>query len=564
VIFILTFHSYLFPLPFLWTVCALPTVRLWFISLRNIPQTRLRKTGTHVATADLRATLGALRQQIQENQIKRGSNTGMKIFLRASVSIVALAIMLGGCVNQPANVANNNPANTNTAYSAPQPSPATVKVSVADEGALPVTLPVLDAFFADDTFEVELKSKLQLTDEQVGKLRTMAREETSKLRETDADDYSGTTAAARSHAAEQIRATIGEEKAQQLAQLLRQRWSGTEESEGNASANDAARGSTGKMNVVPTDSRVVVNAPAYRMDVFENGQLVKSYKVGIGYPEFPLPTGTRKASAIIFNPTWTPPDEPWVESSNKVKPGEKIEAGSKLNPLGPIKIPIGLPSLIHGGKSPAKLGGFASHGCVGLTTPQVQNFASTLAQMSGTELTDEQIAAYAKTPKETKDVKLSRPVTVELRYETIVVEDGKLHIYRDVYDRDTNTEENLRNVLAAYNVTLEQLSEQERAAVMNALKEMSRDASGKSDEIKTGGNSNTSTTTAQGKTSNKNENKGSENPEGKVTRAVKGKKEIVIELAALKGKGYPAAVSLDTGSGAKKQPATNAQKGKRS
>ncbi len=482
----------------------------------------------------------------------------MRIFLRTAVTVIVVTMALGGCVNQPANVANNNPANTNAP--APQPSPATVKV-VADEGALPVTLPVLDAFFADETFAVELKSKLQLTDEQIGKLRTMAREETAKLRETDTDDYSGTTAAARSHAAEQIKATIGEEKAQQLSGLLRQRWSGANEAGDNASNSSEAHGSAGKFNVVPTDSRIVVNAPAYRMDVFENGQLVKSYKIGIGYPEFPLPTGTRKANSIIFNPTWTPPDEPWVESSNKVKPGEKIEAGSKLNPLGPIKIPIGLPSLIHGGKSAAKLGGFASHGCVGLTTPQVQDFSHVLSRMAGSELTVEQIMAYAKTPKETKDVKLGRPVTVELRYETIVVEDGKLHIYRDVYDRDTNTEENLRKVLETYGVTLDQLSEQERAQVLNALKEMSRDATGKADETKPASNSNAPTEST--KASNRNENKKAAD-EGRVTRAVKGKKEIVIEISALKGKGYPAAIELDTGSGAKKQPAATTPKGKRS
>jgi lipoprotein-anchoring transpeptidase ErfK/SrfK len=486
----------------------------------------------------------------------------MRIFLRAALMIAVLTITLSGCVNnQPANVASNNPANAPTA---PQPSPATVKVSNTDESALPVTLPVLDAFFADEGFSAELKTKLQLTDEQIGKLRSMAREETAKLRETDADDYSGSTALARSHAAEQIKATIGEDKAQQLAALLRQRWSGDAETNDNASTSAEAHAASGKFNVVPTDSRIVVNAPAYRMDVFDSGKLVKSYKVGIGYPEFPLPTGTRKASSIIFNPTWTPPDEPWVEASNKVKPGEKVEAGSKLNPLGPIKIPIGLPSLIHGGKSPAKLGGFASHGCVGLTTPQVQNFASVLARMGGAELTDEQIMAYAKTPTETKDVKLNHSVIVELRYETIVVEDGKLHIYRDVYDRDTNTEENLRKVLETYGVTLDQLSEQERAAAMNALKEMSRDAAGNPDVTKPGGNANASPEPAQGgKSVNKNENKKTDAAQsGKVTRAVKGKKEIVIEIAALKGKGYPAAVELDTGSGAKKQPGAVAPKGK--
>jgi hypothetical protein len=154
-------------------------------------------------------------------------------------------------------------------------------------------------------------------------------------------------------------------------------------------------------------------------------------------------------------------------------------------------------------------------------------------------------------------------VTVELRYETIVVEDGKLHIYRDVYDRNTDTEENLRKVLETYGVTLDQLSEQERSAAMNALKEMSRDAAGKLDEAKSGGNANASPEPAQGKTSNKNENKKTDAAQsGKVTRAVKGKKEIVIEISALKGKGYPAAVELDTGSGAKKQPGAVAPKGK--
>lgn len=477
---------------------------------------------------------------------------GMRIILRAATIILALTITLGGCVNQSANVANNNPA------SIPQPTPSqtpqTIKASASsDDNQLPVTLPVLDAFFADETFAAELKSKLQLTDEQVENLRKVAREETSKLRETETGEYSGTTAAARSSAATQIKATIGDEKAQQLYALVRQRWSGEEGGSETASGNAEAHGAAAKFNAVPTDSRVVVNIPAYRMDVFESGKLIKSYKIGIGYPEFPLPTGMRKAGNIIFNPTWTPPDEPWVESANKVKAGEKIEAGSKLNPLGPIKIPIGLPSLIHGGKSPAKLGGFASHGCVGLTSPQVQDFARVLAGLSGTELSAAQIAAYAKTPTETKAVKLSRPVTVELRYETIVVEDGRLHIYRDVYDRETNTEENLSSVLTSYGVTLEQLSEQERAEVLNALKEMSRDASGRSDEMKSDSNSNRAA---------KNANKKPEVARGRVTSTIKGRKEIVIEVSALHGKGYPAPVELDTGSGAKRAASTPA-KGRR-
>jgi hypothetical protein len=305
------------------------------------------------------------------------------------------------------------------------------------------------------------------------------------------------------------------------------------------SSNEQGKAAIG---LIPQGTRVIINAPAFRMDLFEDGKLTKSYKIGIGYPEFPLPTGLRIADTIIFSPTWTPPDEPWVESPNsKVKVGQKIEAGDKLNPLGPIKIPIGLPSLIHGGKAPAQIGSFASHGCVGLTNPQVRDFAKHLARLGGTQISDERIAEYEKNRTETRPVKLSRAVTVELRYETVTVEDGKLHIYRDVYDRGANTEDNLRNVLQAYGVTVDQLSEGQRSQVTNALSQMARGASGKP-VIKLAG--------ADG--SDKDEVKPKNNASGKAPRTIKGGKEVVIEIGALRGKGYPAPVDLDTGVASKK------------
>jgi len=301
-------------------------------------------------------------------------------------------------------------------------------------------------------------------------------------------------------------------------------------------------------NAVPKDTRVVVNIPAYRMDVFRDGSLIKSYKIGIGYPEFPLPTGLRKAQTIIFNPTWTPPDEPWVARMKGIAVGEKVAAGSKLNPLGPIKIPIGQPSLIHGGKSPAKLGTFASHGCVGLTTPQVQDFSKLLAQVAGGEISDKAFQSYFKDKTKTRVVKLGQAVPVELRYETIVVEDGKLHINRDVYDQDTNTEENLRAVLRANGIEFEDLSEPERGEVMDALNAMSRHPR-KTTVDKTAASSTpgASPLAKEASTSDKADKKvanaRAKKPIGK------NQKEVVIELATLKGKGYPAAMNLDTGAG---------------
>jgi len=295
-------------------------------------------------------------------------------------------------------------------------------------------------------------------------------------------------------------------------------------------------------NAVPTDTRIVVNIPAFRMDVFANGSLVKSYKIGIGYPQFPLPQGLRKAETIIFNPTWTPPDSPWVNTMN-VTPGEVIRAGSKQNPLGPIKIPIGSPSLIHGGKPLAKIGTFASHGCIGMTNDQVKDFAKILAQAAHADLTEETMSAYLKKRTTTRTVKLGELVPVELRYETIVFEEGKLHIYRDVYDQNTNTEENLRAVFAANGARFDTLGEEEKTKVAEALNAMSRHpkrqpmpkATPANDALQT--SANTSVNAADRKA------------EAERQKKLRNQKEFVIELVELAGRGYPAPVNLDSGTG---------------
>ncbi len=433
------------------------------------------------------------------------------------------------CVNEPAT-------NTNAG---PSPSPSPSVSPTATSSTVPVTLPVLDAMFSDESFKTKLKSTAQLTDDQVAQLQKIASDEVARLRQSNLEGDTAEQAIeaekSRQNATQAIRGVVGEQKAEAVFSFVREYWvSGGEE------VADKADDAPAAPNAVPKDTRVVVNIPAYRMDVFRDGSLVKSYKVGIGYPDFPLPTGLRKAQSIIFNPTWTPPDEPWVAKMKGVAVGEKVEAGSKLNPLGPIKIPIGLPSLIHGGKSPAKLGTFASHGCVGLTTPQVQDFSKLLADVGGAELSDQQLQTYLKDRTKTQNLKLDRPVPVELRYETIVVEDGKLHIYRDVYANNTNTEENLRAVLTANGIKFEDLTEEERTQVLDAINAMSLRPQA------------TTAASKQTPAASPDETLKKETVKTPVKKAKpigKNQKEVVIEIAALRGKGYPVAVNFDTGSG---------------
>jgi hypothetical protein len=288
-------------------------------------------------------------------------------------------------------------------------------------------------------------------------------------------------------------------------------------------------------NAIPKDTRIIVNIPAFRMDVFQEGTLLKSYKIGIGYQEFPLPTGFRKAEQIIFNPTWTQPNEPWASD-----PGAITPAGAAGNPLGPIKVPIGGANLIHGGKSLAKIGTFASHGCVGLTNDEVKDFVRTLADATRIELADDTIAGYLKRRTRTQVVKLPKPVPVELRYETIVIQDNQLHVYRDVYRKNTNTEENLRTAFDANGVSFDKLTEEEKTQALDAVNAMSLRPKKQPTPKPIPAN-----LSAEERKAAVAERRAEAQKQAKL----RSQKEIVIDIAGLTGKGYPPAKDLHTGAG---------------
>jgi hypothetical protein len=168
----------------------------------------------------------------------------------------------------------------------------------------------------------------------------------------------------------------------------------------------------------------------------------------------------------------------------------------------------------------------------------VRDFAKVLADASETDLSDQKIQAYLKNPTRTQALKLSQVVPMELRYETIVIEDGKLHIYRDVYGQNTNTEDNLRAVLKANGTSLDDLSEAERTQALDAVNAMSLHP--KKTPVAT-------------TTPNPTDKMGKKAPVAKPVKPIKNQKEVVVELAELAGRGYPAAVNLDNGTG---KPAT--------
>lgn len=387
-----------------------------------------------------------------------------------------------------------------------------------------MTFPVLDALLYNKDFVSNAKAKLSLTDEEIQKLKGAAAASAGNLHKYgDKTGYFSDAKKVAKRSEGQLKTILGPERAYQLQRLVADRYAS-----GNISGLLPEQ-----PNTIPADTRVIINAPAHRMDIFKDGSLVKSYLVGIGQQKYPLPTGMRHAEYIIFNPTWTPPNEPWVRG--KFAPGKVVAAGSKDNPLGPVKIPIGSPSLIHGGKQPYKLGTYASHGCVGLTNDGIRDFTATLAQAAGgVGFTADSVASYGKNRSKTKWQKLPAPVPVELRYETIVAQDGNLVIYRDVYTRGTNTVANAQRVLAAYGLNYDELPATEQSTLYDALEVMNRDAAGKPIAAGIGAKP-----------------AGTALPEADTTSSARpaksGKaapKQMVVSIAGLAGRGYPAATEM--------------------
>src|SRR5215204_3008858 len=239
------------------------------------------------------------------------------MFLKNWISpLIIFVSLIAACETREVSVpsqqaANSQNANVNTAAPANTSQPALP----AQVAALPVTMPLLDAMLADESFNNEARQTMQISDEELSKIRDVAKNEVLQLGTVDEDDLTRSTRASTDKTRKEVEKILGPQRTDQFFNFIRLRWAGN----GDNLAVTAP-------NAVPTDTRIVVNAPAYRMDIFRDGRLIKTYKVGIGYPEFPLPTGLRRANEIIFNPTWTPPDEPWVKG--KFAPGKKVEAGS--------------------------------------------------------------------------------------------------------------------------------------------------------------------------------------------------------------------------------------------
>lgn len=206
------------------------------------------------------------------------------------------------------------------------------------------------------------------------------------------------------------------------------------------------------------DIRITLNVPAFLLTFWQDGKEVATYHVGVGRKAFPIPVGERRATRIILNPAWVPPDSEWVRESEGVEPGERIPADDPRNPLGKIKIPLGDAYLIHEAAKPSDIGSLVSHGCVRMLTDDLFDLTERIARARSLDVTKGEIEK-ARGDSERRVLRLEEPLPVDINYDTEVVEGGVLNVYPDVYDRKTNTVKQLSEDLRAAGVDVSKLDE---------------------------------------------------------------------------------------------------------
>lgn len=226
-----------------------------------------------------------------------------------------------------------------------------------------------------------------------------------------------------------------------------------------------------KAAFVPGDPsiRLTLNIPSFQLTVWQGGKEVAMYHVGVGKIDFPVPVSLRNATSIEFNPVWIPPSSDWIEKSSTVKAGEIVQPTDPRNPLGKIKIPLGYGYLLHQAKGPQDLGGLVSHGCIRVLHNDLYAIAEMVVEARGLNLTPLQIAA-TKRDKKTVLVPLETPVIVEITYDTIVVENGRLNVYPDVYEKKMNTVANVRTELRSSGIDDSLVTDREITRIISMTK----------------------------------------------------------------------------------------------
>lgn len=201
----------------------------------------------------------------------------------------------------------------------------------------------------------------------------------------------------------------------------------------------------------PVPLRFVLNVPAHRLYVYEQGEHTKTYRVSVGMRGNQTPAGNYSIRSLIWNPWWHPPNSEWAR-------GRKPEPPAANNPMGRVKLHFAPLLYIHGTVERSLLGDPASRGCVRMTNDDLIELTRMVHAYLTPKIGEETLAELEGNEKLTRTYNLPRSIPFEVNYNVASVIDGFLLIYPDIYQRVKDYEKTVTATLLAEGVDLERVN----------------------------------------------------------------------------------------------------------
>ena len=174
-------------------------------------------------------------------------------------------------------------------------------------------------------------------------------------------------------------------------------------------ASVAAAPAVSPASAAPEDAavRLVVDLSDRELYVMNGDEVERTYRVAVGKPEHPTPTGSFSIRRVVWNPRWVPPDAGWARGKKARGPGDP------RNPMGRVKIFFQEPDYyIHGTHDEDSLGRAESHGCVRMRNSEVVDLAKIAMDHGGERREPGWFRRVMNRVTRTQEVRLSRPVRV--------------------------------------------------------------------------------------------------------------------------------------------------------
>jgi murein L,D-transpeptidase YcbB/YkuD len=199
--------------------------------------------------------------------------------------------------------------------------------------------------------------------------------------------------------------------------------------------------------------RLVLNVPASRLYVYENGDLTRTFRISVGEPGYETPRGQYRVSEIIWNPWWHPPNSAWAR-------GREIEPPGPNNPMGRVKMFFAPLLYIHGSPDVGMIGRPASKGCVRMLNEEVMELARIVHSHATPTVGETILQGLMANEKQTRNFRTGRGVPFEVIYQVAEIRDGSLIIYPDVYEkaRGAEFERQVRAVLKEAGIAFDQVN----------------------------------------------------------------------------------------------------------